>query len=104
MLDIVEIKNGQDLVLVDSVVSKAANVLSVQLGELEYARDFGVDFRFFLDTDLKFQTEAFKSYLIQRLTESQVNVSEALEIIEPLVSRYVISVSELQSDTTGLII
>lgn len=103
MLDIIEIKDGQDLGLSDSIVMKAANVLAVQEGSLEYAEDFGIDLEYFLDSELAFENSSFKSYCVQKLSENQVNVSELLEVIETLFSRYIFSVGEFKSDAKGLI-
>ncbi len=74
-----------DLNVVDSIVPKAANVLQIQLGSLEYAQSFGVDLAFFLDPDLTFQNESFKAYLIQRLSESHVNVNQVIQAITTFV-------------------
>jgi hypothetical protein len=104
MMDIVEASDGEDLTLFDSVVSKAGNVLSVQLGDLEYAQDFGVDLTYFLTSDFQFQNESFKAYLVQRLTESQVNVSEILDEFETLFRQYTFYVGEIKTNSGGLIV
>ena len=43
MIDIVSVSD--DIGLFDSQISKAKNVLSTQLGSLEYEQDFGIDLR-----------------------------------------------------------
>ncbi len=85
--DIITIEDGLDLGLSLSNVPRAANVLSVQLGELEYANSFGIDKRYFLETPVLFQNESFKMYLVQRLTEHGINVSEVAESIYTLFSK-----------------
>jgi isopropylmalate/homocitrate/citramalate synthase len=104
MLDIVEIINGNDMNVMDSMVSKAANVLSIQIGDLEYAKDFGVDFRFFLESDFQFQNESFKAYLVQRLTESQVNVATVIDTVESLFTKYTYYVGDVRPQNGGLIL
>lgn len=104
MKDIVEIVDGSDLVIVDSIVSKAANVISVQLGDLSYAEDFGVDLNYFLQPGLQFQNESFKSYLVNRLTESQVNVAQAVEVFETLFERLTFYVGDNNANTGALIL
>lgn len=102
MLDIVEIpEDGRDIGIQDSAVPKAANVLSVQLGSLEYAPTFGVDLDYFLQSGLQFQNESFKGYLVQRLTESQVKVAEVETMIEKLYQENTISVAAADEDTSG---
>lgn len=105
MMDIMECNNGEDLIVMDSVVAKAGNVIAVQLGDLEYSQDFGVDKRFFLESDLQFENESFKAYLVQRLTEHQVNVSGVVETIETLFTQFSFQVSgETDTTTGGLIV
>jgi hypothetical protein len=91
-----------DLNVVDSIVPKAANVLQVQLGSLEYAPEFGVDLAFFLDPDLTFQNESFKSYLIQRLSESHVNVNQVIQALTTFVETLVFEVGQPEA-SGGLI-
>jgi hypothetical protein len=94
--DITGITEGADADprVIDALTPKAANCLQVQLGELEYAQDFGVDLDFFLDPDLKFQNASFKAYLVQRLAEMNVNVSQVLEALEQFVLSYTFEVGE----------
>lgn len=74
MIDIFKVEDGEDLVMRDSIAPKGGNVLSIQLGELSYEPDFGVDFRFFMGPEFKFQNSSFRAHLVQRLTEHFVNV------------------------------
>lgn len=62
MIDIAEF-NG-DLVLVDTNVGKAQNVLSIQLGSLYYAEDFGIDLAYFLSEEFEFTNDSFRSLLV----------------------------------------
>jgi hypothetical protein len=104
MKDITGVSQGSDgdLRVVDTIVPKAANVLQVQLGTLEYAPDFGVDLVFFLDPDLTFQNESFKAYLIQRLSESHVNVNQVIEALTTFVETLVFEVGSPEN-SGGLI-
>lgn len=95
MKDITEFNAGtEDLDVVDTIVPKAANVLQVQLASLEYAPTFGVDLAFFLDPDLTFQNESFKAYLIQRLSESHVNVNQVTQEISTFVESLTFQVGQ----------
>jgi len=80
MLDIFKALNGKDLDIRDSQSPRAANVLSTQLGSLEYAPDFGVDLRYFLQANFQFQLASYKSYVIQRLTYHKINVLAVTEM------------------------
>lgn len=104
MLDIVEIpEDGRDMGIANSIVPKAGNVLSVQLGSLTYAPRFGVDLKYFLETPIRFQAESFKAYCVERLTQSQINVASVLTEIEALFQKNIFLVSE-NEETEGLII
>lgn len=94
MLDIVSIKDGFDLGVADAVAPKAANLVSTQVGDLEYAPAFGVDLKFFIQTDFQFQNESFKAYLVDRLTQNQINVSQVIEVIESLQRKYTFKVGD----------
>ncbi len=98
MIDITSVTDG-DLKLIDTQVAKGANVLQIQLGNLEYAPEFGVDLDFFLDPNFQFQNETFKAYLIQRLAEHHVNVSQCLEVLDRFVLNYTFTLGE--PDTSG---
>lgn len=103
MLDIVEIPDGRDLGVANAIGPKAGNVLSVQLGSLEYEPEFGVDLAYFLTSEFRIQTASFRSYLIQRLTESDVNVTEVLTQVQALAEKYTFSVAANESLEQGLI-
>jgi hypothetical protein len=104
MLDIVSMVEGQDLKFADTAVTKAANVISIQIGDLSYAPTFGVDLKYFLRTDLQFQNASFKSYLVQRLVEHQVNVSSVATLIDDLLTKYTFYVDDPNRSVSGLIL
>src|SRR5690606_28744046 len=103
MLDIVRIENGEDLGLANTSAPKAANVVSTQIGTLEYAPDFGVDLKFFLQEGLEFQNQSFVSYIVERLSQHHISVSEVIEVVESLANRYTYKVGEGQSQAGSLI-
>lgn len=82
---------------------KAANVLQVQLGDLEYAPDFGIDLDFFLAEDLTFQNESFKAYLVQRLSEHNVNVNAVRDVLTRFTKELTFEVGPTESQTGGFI-
>ncbi len=104
-LDIVKIENGKDLEVVDTVVSKAGNILGTQVGYLEYVPPtFGVDLKYFLQTEFQIQNESFKAYLIERLTQHQVNVSDCLSTFETFVSKFTFRVDDANKNAKGFIL
>jgi hypothetical protein len=103
MIDIVETISGFDLGVADTVVSKAGNVIATQLGSLSYEPDFGVDLKFFLQDDIQFQNASFKAYLVERLTQHQVNVSNVIEQVESHVQLFSYSVGDTAENHKGLI-
>jgi hypothetical protein len=102
-LDIVQIENGKDLGLALSWVPKAANVLAVQLGSLEYALDFGVDKRFFLENPIQFQNESIKAHFVERLAYHQVNVADVLEVVDRFSSQLTFELGEETDNIKGMI-
>lgn len=101
MIDIVGFKDG-DLQFFDTDTSRAANILSVQIGSLEYEPELGIDLAYFLVEDFKVQNESFKSYLVEVLARNGINVVEVLEIIDALAEKYIINLSPRDS-TSGMI-
>lgn len=85
MLDALTPVDGQDLQIVNSITPKAANVLNVQLGSLSFAPGFGVDQKYFISDEFQFQAESFKAYLVQRLTQHQVNVAQVISTLNGFV-------------------
>lgn len=104
MKDIVGLDDGEDLTVYDSSVSKAGNVMAIQIGDLEYANEFGVDLRFFLQSEFQFQNESFKAYVVRRLIENQVNVSTVMDTVQTLLSKYTYSVGDISNSSGGLIL
>lgn len=93
---------GTDIRLFDSQVPKATNILSVQLGALEYAKDLGIDLKYFLTEDLEIQNESFNSYLVEVLARNGINVASMTEVVNNLSQELRIAISP--DDTgTGLI-
>jgi hypothetical protein len=101
MIDIVG-ANNVDLQVADTDTTKAQNVLSTQLGQLEYLPDFGVDLSFFLDPNFEYQNESFVAYCIERLAQASINVTQVQEEVEALLTRLTFSVSSRQT-TTNLV-
>lgn len=97
MIQDISITLGQDLSLVRGDILRAGNVLAVQLGSLEYAQDFGVDLRYFLESEFRIQNASFKAYLVQRLLEHQINIVNVLSTIEPLIERMTFMIGESDS-------
>lgn len=102
MIDIISTTNGLDIGVYDTNTTKAANVLSVQLGALEYAPDLGIDLNYFLSEDFRFQNESFKSYCVNILAQNGINVTEVLDETQSLFSDFIFNISP-QETTTGLI-
>ncbi len=100
MTDILSV--GKDLGFFDTQTVKAANVLSVQLGRLEYAQDFGIDLKYFMSSDFKFQNASFKAYLVEILANNRINVSSVVDVLESLFATYTVNIVQ-QSTTSTLI-
>lgn len=102
MIDIISTTNGLDIGVYDTNTTKAANVLSVQLGALEYAPDLGIDLNYFLSEDFRFQNDSFKSYCVNILAQNGINVTEVLDETQSLFSDFIFNISPNET-TTGLI-
>lgn len=102
MIDIVSNSTGHDMGIFDTQTCRAANILSVQLGALEYEPTLGIDLRYFLSPDFRFQNASFKAYLIEVLANNGINVASVLEEIENLFSTYTFNISA-DDTTSGLI-
>lgn len=103
MKDIVSIQNGLDLGVLDSQAPKATNILSVQLGALEYAPTLGIDLKYFLSEDFKVQNDSFKAYLVEVLANHSINVTSILETLQSLFARYTINIKPPESSNGQLI-
>ena len=88
MIDIVSNETGLDMGLFDTQTVRAANILSIQVGNLEYALTLGIDLAYFLSPYFAFQNASFKSYLIQVLANFNINVALLTETIDNLFTTY----------------
>lgn len=95
MIDIVSVTT--DIGVFDSQTAKAANVLSIQLGHLVYAPDMGIDLRYFLSEEFRFQDESFKAYLIQRLADHAINVASIVDTVEALHKQLTINITPAET-------
>jgi putative flippase GtrA len=102
MIDITSANDGVDLGIYDTQAPKAGNILSVQLGSLEYAQELGIDLDFFLSDQFSFQNESFKSYLISTLANAGISVASLIDTVFPLYEKYVFNISP-EDASTGLI-
>lgn len=102
MIDIVSSIYGQDIGIYDTQTMQAQNILAVQLGSLEYAQDLGIDLRYFLSEDFKFQNESFKAYCVEVLANRGINVSSVVEEIENLFSTFTFNITP-EETSSGLI-
>lgn len=103
MIDIIEAPaaNG-DLGLFNTQTPRAANILNVQLGSLEYAKDLGIDLKYFLSEDVKFENESFKAYLVETLANKGINVTSVDEAISRLSRDFKFNISPEENDS-GLV-
>ncbi len=100
MLDLINMVDGEDLHIQHNVAMKAGNVIGTQIGSLEFKGDFGSDLKYFLQEDLKFQTDSFKAYLIGRLSEYQIQVNDTMTIVSTFAEQFALGVG--QSEINGL--
>lgn len=103
MIDVHYNEDQPDLLVSDTEVYKATNVLSVQLGALEYLSDFGIDLEYFLTEDIEFQDASFQGYLITSLANEGLNVAKLTTVLDRLFQTYKINLSSKDS-STGLIV
>lgn len=102
MIDIVSTIQGQDMGVFDTQTCRAANILSVQLGALEYEPTLGIDLKYFLSEEFQFQNASFRAYLIEVLANNGINVASVLEQIENLFTVLTFNIST-DDKTSGLI-
>lgn len=76
MKDVQYDADKNDLVFVSSEVSRAANLIDVQLGALTYAPEWGADKAYFLNPDYTIQAECFEAHLLQRMGYWGINVAK----------------------------
>ncbi len=97
MIDIVS--TTTDIGVFDTQTCKAGNILSVQLGNLEYQQDFGIDLKYFLDENFRFQNASFKSYLVEVLANNRINVSSVIDVLENLFATYTFNIVPAETQT-----
>lgn len=102
MIDIVGF-DSTGMSVYDTQTERAANILSVQLGSLEYWPEGGIDLRYFLTEPVAFQDASFRAYLIQILAGWGINVLSLNITAEDLFSNYIINLSP-QENSTGMIV
>jgi hypothetical protein len=100
MIDIADVST--DLVMIDTQTNRAANILSVQLGALEYDPDMGIDLKYFLTEGIKFQNDSFKGYIVEQLAYRGINVNDVISTVFPLFESYNIKISP-EETTTALV-
>jgi hypothetical protein len=101
MIDIYSTGSGE-LETYDTQTHRAANILNTQLGALEYAPDLGIDLRYFLSPDYKFQDASFRSYLVQVLAASGINVATITDTVQNLYQSLDINLAP-EDQSSGLI-
>lgn len=103
MIDIVSAHDGQDIGLFNTDVERAKNILSVQVGALTYADDFGIDLKYFLSEDFAFQNSSFQAYLVDRLANYGVNVTSVAAVIENLFTSLTFNIGNNEAEGDSLI-
>lgn len=63
----------------DTLIYKARNILSTQIGSLAYAPDFGIDYDLFFGDDYEIQNQTFQAYAISKLSENGINPLDVLD-------------------------
>ena len=63
----------------DTLIYKARNILSTQIGSLAYAPDFGIDYDLFFGDDYQIQNQTFQAYAISKLSENGINPLDVLD-------------------------
>jgi len=101
MIDITS-SDSDGMGLYNTQTQRAANILSVQLASLEYAKSLGIDLRYFLTEEARFQNDSFKAYIIQVLATQGINVANLIETVESLFSDYTINLTPDET-STGMI-
>lgn len=102
MIDITHVADGEDLGFFNTQTTRAGNILSIQVGALEYAQDLGIDLEFFLSDSFRFQNESFKAYLVEVLANQGINVSSLVDTLDSLFEQYTFVIAPDET-TTGLI-
>lgn len=100
MIDIVGQVEGGDLSIYNAQTERAKNILSVQIGSLEYEPTMGIDLVFWLNQDFRFANESFQSYLIQVLASWGINSASFTESIESLSRQYTFNLKPEENGTS----
>lgn len=95
MIDISSV--GTDIGVFDTQTVRAQNILSVQIGSLEYAQDLGIDLKYFMNEEFRFQNESFKAYLIQVLANYSINVASVVDTVQNLFRQYTLNLTPAES-------
>lgn len=101
MIDIIDF-TPKGMQTYDTQTERAANILSVQLGALEYWPEGGIDLKYFLTEKTRFQDASFKAYLIQVLATWGINVTSFGDQFDLLAANYMINISP-EENSTGLV-
>lgn len=99
MIDITDAQQGQDMEVFPTETPRAANILAVQIGSLEYAQLMGIDLNYFLQPDFKFQNESFKTYLVETLANWGINVLSVVVKNLPLASNFVFNLNAEETNS-----
>jgi hypothetical protein len=91
----------KDLKVTQTEAPRAGNVLSVQLSSLEYAQQFGIDMKFFLESEFNIQPESFKAYCVQRLLQHGVNVANTTDVLERFISTLQFYIGSSETTQSG---
>lgn len=102
MIDIIYDEESGKLNTFDTQGPKAQNLMSVQLGELEYAKDFGIDLRYFLQENIAFQNDSFQSYLVETLANRGINIADITPVIHTLFAEYKFTLAPEEISTSLL--
>lgn len=102
MRDTLTPAQGKDLQIVNSITPKAGNVVNVQLGSLRFAPGFGVDLKYFMTDEFQFQADSFKAYLVQRLTQHQVNVAQVTTMLQGFTQNNIFTVGAIPTGAGGI--
>ncbi len=100
MIDIVFDEQNVNLKVFDTQVYRAANILSIQIDSLEYAKDLGIDLKYFLSPDFNFQNSSFQAYLVQVLTTWGVNVTSVIETLSTFMTQFTFGITQKKESTS----
>jgi hypothetical protein len=76
-IDLILSENG--ISAKDTSIFKAKNILETQIGSLQYAPDFGIDYNLFFGSDLQIQIETYQAYAISKLSENGINPLDLIQ-------------------------